>query len=205
MKVWLPRLPHVTGAALLAASLLGVVMPASAIQRCVGAKGEPMFAEHCANPVPTPRARPSATATTRDAPARSADFCPRSAGALERQVDAALRTRNGVRLSGLALWRSVSARAARGEARELLRLLKAGSVSVMLQAGDDVFVDDRDWAQVLLVMPVSQRGGVMQSEQLAFRVVRDHGCYWIDPQPQRRYDQQPIDEPAHEPAFARVP
>lgn len=207
MKVWLPRIPHVTGASLLVVSLFSGAASAAAIQRCIGAQGEPMFAEHCANPVPTHRVRPSAASpAVLAAPARSADFCPRTAEALERQVDAALRARNGVRLSGYALWRSVSARAARDEARELLALLTAGSVSVALQPEDGMAVDARESAQVLMVMPVSTRGGVMQSEQLAFRVVRDHGCYWIDPQPRRRHDDEDrVGEPLHDPAFARVP
>ncbi|HSX59161.1 MAG TPA: hypothetical protein VLF18_03070 [Tahibacter sp.] len=181
---------------------------AATIRRCIGEQGEPMFAEQCTNPAGTARVdsverrRPSArNYSVAAAPARGSDFCARSPELLQRHVEAALRTRNGVRLSGYALWRGVSARAARYEARSLLSLLKAGSVGVSLRRAAEFEPVETD-APALVLMPLSQRNGAAESDQLWFRVVRDHGCWWLDPRPQRI---EPQHEPEPEPQYVEAP
>lgn len=81
----------------------------------------------------------------------------------------------------------------------MLRLLKAGSASVALEetatypAHDaydaDALTAARTPGPALIVMPVSERQGVTHSEQLRFDIVRDHGCYWLGPRPQRVLDE----------------
>lgn len=173
---------------------------ATAIQRCIGEQGEPMFTERCANPVAsvaiaeeTPRRRPAATPMTVAASpssARAADFCARTPESLARQVDAALRTRNGVRFSGYALWLGMSARSARGEARDLLALMRSASLSVALRPASS-FDGERSDASLpmLAMMRMTSRGGIADSEELWFRIVRARGCYWLDPQPERRREE----------------
>jgi hypothetical protein len=193
---------------------LAVGGDALAIERCVGEHGEAMFTQNCPGTVAAPRQRVSGRGAAVAAPATAGGFCARTPQQLEQQVRSALATRNGVRLSGLALWRGVSARAARSEARELLRLLKAGSASVALEAasadparesyGHDRYEQDpydhdgyardsvppaRPPSPALIVMPVTQRQGFTHSEQLRFDIVRDHGCYWLSPRPQRIFDE----------------
>lgn len=170
-----------------------------AIQRCVGEHGEVMFTPSCPGTATPPRQRPSNQARIVIAPAPASGSCARTPQQLEQQVRSALTTRNGIRLSGLALWRGVSARAARGEARELLQLLKAGSASVVLEATSayparDMYEADapkvfRPPVAALIVMPVTERQGFTHSEQLRFDIVRDHGCYWLSPRPQRVFDE----------------
>lgn len=182
---------------------------ALAIERCVGEHGEAMFTQSCPGTVAAPPQHPSRQGTAVAVPASAAGFCARTPQQLELQVRSALATRNGVRLSGLALWRGVSAREARSEARELLQLLKAGSASVALEAtsthpehdpyGHDSYEQDsygqdpatpaRPQSPALVVMPVTERRGFTHSEQLRFDIVRDHGCYWLSPRPQRIFDE----------------
>jgi hypothetical protein len=210
MKFAMPRSTSVSLWAARTALLLGLLAPAGApaIQRCVGNQGEPLFTEHCANPVVSTRTRPAPRATVA-APARAGDFCARTPESLARVVDAALRARNGVRFSGFALWRGMSARTARGEARDLLRLMKSTSISVALQQHSDV---DADYVEtstpVIAMMRVTERAGFTESEQWMFRIVRDHGCYWLDPQPERRRDESPsitADAPAPAASLAMRP
>ena len=171
---------------------------ALAIKRCDGEHGEVMFTQSCPGPAARPRTRPSNQAHTATVPASAGGSCARTPQQLEQQVLSALATRNGIRLSGLILWRGVSARAARGEARELLPLLKSGSAAVALEAtstypGHDPYdVDVPTAAHTpgpgLLVMPLTERRGFTHSERLRFDIVRDHGCYWLRPGPQRVFD-----------------
>ncbi len=178
---------------------------ALAVERCVGEHGEAMFTQNCpGTTVAAPRQRPSRQGTAVAVPASASGLCARTPQQLEQQVRSALATRNGIRLSGLALWRGVSARSARGEARELLQLLKAGSASVALEATSAYPADDpyqHDWHEgdsmtaarpqgsALVVMPVTERQGFTHSEQLRFDIVRDHGCFWLNPRPQRIFDE----------------
>ncbi len=193
----------------LAVAALAAGGDAVAIQRCVGEHGEAMFAQSCPGTVAAPRQRLSRQRTAVAVPATASGFCARTPQQLEQQVRSALATRNGIRLSGLALWRGVPARVARGEARELLRLLRAGSASVALEAtstypAHDPYEHDRfeharfeqdpapaalPPASALVVMPVTERQGFTHSEQLRFDIVRDHGCYWLNPRPQRVFDE----------------
>jgi len=183
----------------LAVAFAAVAGDAIAVQRCIGAHGEAMFAQNCPSVVEPVRQRPSNTAMAVAVPVTAGSFCARTPQQLEQQVRSALTTRNGVRLSGLALWRGVSARSARGEARELMQLLKAGSASVALEReaapsyGDpyarEIPMPASPHGQALVVMPVIERQGFTQSEQLRFDIVRDHGCYWLNPRPQRSVDE----------------
>jgi hypothetical protein len=194
---------------LITLAALAVGGDALAIQRCVGEHGEAMFTQSCPGTVAAPRQRPSRQGTAVAVAVSAVGFCARTPQQLEQQVRSALATRNGIRLSGLALWRGVPARAARGEARELLQLLKAGSASVALEATSnypahepyehdryeqDGYEQDpptptRPQAPALVVMPVTERQGFTHSEQLRFDIVRDHGCYWLSPRPQRIFDE----------------
>lgn len=195
--------------ALLAVTAVALGGDALAIERCVGEHGEAMFTQSCPGTVAAPRQRPSRQGTAVAVAASAGGFCARTPQQLEQQVRSALATRNGIRLSGLALWRGVPARAARGEARELLKLLKAGSASVALEAasmypahdphehdgyehdsyGRDSAPTARTPGSALVVMPVTERQGFTHSEQLRFDIVRDHGCYWLSPRPQRIVDE----------------
>lgn len=170
-----------------------------AIERCVGEHGEVMFTQSCPGAAAQPRQRASNQAHAVAAPAPGGGSCARSPEQLEQLVRSALATRNGIRLSGLTLWRGVPARAARGEARAMLRLLKAGSASVALEAASTYPAHDpydadappaaRTPGPALVVMPVTERQGVTHSEQLRFDIVPDHGCYWLGPRPQRVFDE----------------
>lgn len=164
---------------------------AATIQRCIGPHGEPLFAARCANPVaPTP-ARSSAVPADVAVTPRAADYCARTPASLAQRVGAAVQARNGVRLSGFALWRDMPARIARSEARDLVNLLRASSVSVALSAPSDI--DTVPWAPMLLMLRVSERAGITRTEQWMFRIVRDRGCYWFDPQPERRHGASPAE------------
>ena len=154
--------------------LLGTVPAGAAgVQRCIGAQGEPMFAPSCAgarevvaSPA-TPRPRLGAVVPFVAATAG----CARTPAALQAQVQAALRARNGVRLSGLVLWRGY---AARGELRGLLQLLKAGSSDVSLQSAAQT--DDH----AVVVTSLGEQAGTTRSAERWFGVAHDHGCYWLD-------------------------
>lgn len=185
-------------AALSAASLtmLSVVFApsgAATIQRCIGTHGEPLFAERCVTPVGPARTRPATVTVPAAAAAlRAGDYCARTPALLANGVGAAVQARNGVRLSGFALWRGMSARVARGETRDLMRLLRAASVSVVLMQPPQSDADLADPSMPMLAMlRVSERAGITETEQWTFRIVRDHGCYWFDPQPERRHAASP--------------
>lgn len=176
------------------AVLAGAVVPADAatIQRCVGSHGEPLFAEHCANPVGPARLRPTSVSVAAAPANRASDYCARTPTSLANGVGVAVQARNGVRLSGFALWRGMSARIARSEARDLMRLLRAASVNVVLMQPlqtDAGFADPS--MPTLVMLRVSERAGVTETEQWTFRIVRSHGCYWLDPQPERRHAAPP--------------
>jgi hypothetical protein len=180
--------------ALLGAGQAGAAETTQAVARCIGAQGEPMFARQCpgqaAPPVAVPRQVP-----VQPRPARAPAMCPRTAQELAWQVQAAIHARNGVRLSGLALWRGMSTRGARGEVRELLQLLKAGFADVQLiaqppAAVEPDFAEDtaaapprRNSGQALVITSLSERHGETRSGERWFGVVRDHGCYWLSLQP----------------------
>lgn len=162
------------------ASMLGLIglllgsspLHAAGVQRCVGAQGEPMFAPSCVGAreaLPPPAAAKSPPAALPVAAATAG--CARTPAALQAYVQAALRAGNGVRLSGLVLWRGY---AARGELRGLLQLLKAGSSAVSLQSA----AQSNDHAVV--VTSLTEQAGVSRSAERWFGVTHDHGCYWLD-------------------------
>lgn len=157
--------------------LLGLLLgtsplQAAGVQRCVGAQGEPMFAPSCAGAreaLPSPaaaRSQPTALPVV-----AATAGCARTPAALQAQLQAALHAGNGVRLSGLVLWRGY---AARGELRGLLQLLKAGSSAVSLQSA----AQTGDHAVV--VTSLSEQSGATRSAERWFGLAHDHGCYWLD-------------------------
>ncbi|UXI70091.1 hypothetical protein [Tahibacter amnicola] len=150
-------------------------------QRCVGSAGEPVFAQYCASGKDTSQAsRPASRRAHRET-------CARTPQELQQQVRDALRTRNGIRLSGLVLWRGYSARTARSELRQLLGLLKPAFKDVAIDAGESFIREDIDGgllyesvsAPGLVVLTTNQAQGTLASSERRFGITRDHGCYWM--------------------------
>lgn len=181
---------------------------AGGIARCVGAHGEPMFAQGCggAERVQVTARPPTAPAVAR--PGRStggstaAGICARSPQQLADRVQAAIHTRNGVRLSGYALWRGRSGSGTRSEVRALLQVLKAGIADVQLRRRDDTYTADvpgeavapRRAEHALVIASLSEQGRDLHSHERWFGVVRDHGCYWLTLAPPAWLEQPPQGE-----------
>lgn len=164
---------------------------AAGIARCVGVHGEPMFAQRCGGAslstvaaATPPRSRP-APAQPAVLAAGATRLCARSPQQLAERVQAAIHARNGVRLSGYALWRGRSGGGVRSEVRALLQVLKAGSADVQLRYRDDPSTFDTADAtatrneSALVIASLSEQGSALHSGERWFGVARDHGCYWL--------------------------
>lgn len=175
---------------------------AANLARCVGAYGEPMFTQQCPGLPAVAAARPRDaglspaphTALHRLARSPAAAFCARSPQLLAAQVQAAIHARNGVRLSGYALWRGRSSSGVRGDVRGLLQVIRSGFADVQLlqrppeasdMPQDEAFMTNRrpaagsahDYA--LVITSLDQRRDALRSNERSFGVTRDHGCYWL--------------------------
>lgn len=186
---------------------LGASISASGggIARCVGAHGEPMFAQRCGSaeraPAATlPRTAPLAARAGRGAGGTTAaGICARSPQQLADRVQAAIHARNGVRLSGYALWRGRSSSGTRSEVRALLQVLKAGIADVQLRRREDTDADavsgeavaPRRAEHALVIASLSEQGSDLHSDERWFGVVRDHGCYWLTLAPPAWLDESP--------------
>ena len=179
---------------------------AANLARCVGAYGEPMFAQTCPGQpgaaTVAPRADEAGLRPRGEDPrpalrtaARSATtaFCARSPQELAYQVQAAIHARNGVRLSGYALWRGRSSSGVRGDVRALLQVIRSGFADVQLlqrpessqmpQDDETAFAPERRSAAgsgyALVITSLDQQRDVVRSNERSFGVTRDHGCYWL--------------------------
>ncbi|MCQ4165524.1 hypothetical protein [Tahibacter harae] len=190
----------VLAAAVLYAACAGGAAAAN-LARCVGAYGEPMFTQQCPGLPAAARPRdaglqaapPTAPRTAARSPA--AAFCARSPQALAAQVQAAIHARNGVRLSGYALWRGRSSGGVRGDVRGLLQVIRSGFADVQLlqrPGVPDLPQDDAaafaagrrpaaasDHEYALVITSLDQRRDALRSNERSFGVTRDHGCYWL--------------------------
>ena len=175
---------------------------AANLARCVGAYGEPMFTQQCPGLPAVAAVRPRDVgqrpaphiALRRLARSPATAFCARSPQMLAAQVQAAIHARNGVRLSGYALWRGRSSNGVRGDVRGLLQVIRWGFADVQLlqrppeapgMPQDEMFMTDRrpatgyghDYA--LVITSLEQRRDALRRNERRFGVTRDHGCYWL--------------------------
>jgi hypothetical protein len=188
-------------AAVAASVLLASSAGASKFARCVGEHGEPMFAQRCpvqspalAPPVHGAAAQPAAVQTAR---VSATALCARSPQALAQQVQAAIHTRNGVRLSGYALWHGRSSRGVRPDVHELLQLVRDGLADVQLvrraERLDETDYADPDFRQrrvpavgmgegadyALVITEINQQRETLRSSERHFGVTQARGCYWL--------------------------
>lgn len=175
---------------------------AGGIARCVGAHGEPMFAQRCSSAERVPGIAPARSGLPVARPGRSgidgSGTCAHSPQQLADRVQAAIHARNGVRLSGYALWRGHSGRGVRNEVRALLQVLKSGVADVQLRRREDppFAYSDGDIAaprrgeHALVIASLSEQGGDLHSGERWFGVARDHGCYWLTLAPPAWLDEE---------------
>ena len=171
-----------TAAAALLGGVFSTAAAATEVVRCIGAQGEPMFAQTCAQPAS--RTRPAA-ATAMPRAAAVAQDCARTPEHLREAVRTAIHNGSGVRLSGLLLWSGTSMRGVRGELRQLVPLLAGGSAEVILQRHA---MDAYDAAPAhrhalvgvsLIVTSVDERRGETHTQERHFGIAQARGCYWI--------------------------
>lgn len=174
----------------------------TAIHRCVGAAGNPVFTDQpCAALHATPLARPAQPASASAEPT-PAVLCATSRDALQRAVSAAFANRDANRLAGLMLWGGYGQHAAVADIRALQRVMRAPlldigpaaesagappSPAVADSAGSEPLVAGTAAAPVAiapapdntLVLRMGAGDGSGQPGEMRFTVVRRFGCLWL--------------------------
>jgi hypothetical protein len=164
----------------------------TAIHRCIGADGNPVFTDQ-------PCAALDATPVKRTAPRHDEDptastpavLCAANTAELKRAVIDAFATGDANRMAGLMLWRGYGRKAVVADIRALKRAMReplldfgpeppaeptAGSAFVVPGAAAEPLPSARD---DILVLHTAGNDGGAQPHAMRFEVVRRSGCLWL--------------------------
>ena len=159
--------------ALLLLSLLALPAVAqSAIHRCVGGDGRPVFTDQPCRSVGATSVMPPAVSHApdgvTDGPSASL-LCAKDLGVLRESMAHAFALQSANRIGGLTLWGSTGSSAASDAIRTLEALVRQRLVS--LEGTEAAGID---------VVTAGPAGGE-STRRTHFGVVRDAGCLWLSP------------------------
>ncbi|SEO46801.1 protein of unknown function [Luteibacter sp. UNC138MFCol5.1] len=153
--------------------LLCLALPAAAqtaIHRCVGQDGRPVFSDQpcsavgAASLLPTP----SSAASTPGVPTAGL-LCAKDIGELREGMAQAFAARSANRIGGLVLWDGYGSAGTVENLRAMESLVRQSLVA--LEGGEDSGID-------AVTAPPGAQGPTRRAH---FAVVRDAGCLWLRP------------------------
>lgn len=182
----LPVLPWLT-------CLLLAIVPArtgaqTAIHRCVGANGGPVFTDQpCAALQAVPVTAQHAPTDKSERPSTPAVLCAADADQLRRAVIDAFADADANRLAGLMLWRGTGDAAAVADIRDLAQAMRAPLLDIAMEPEAGIAATTAPGLSSALARPAGEvlvvrtagRDGSGQPYRLRFTVVRRFGCLWL--------------------------
>lgn len=161
------------------------------VYRCVGPDGSTMFSGTPCS-VDTLARQPPPMA---DADSSPVHVCPLDAGELDARVTTAFLDQDINQLSGLMLWQDYSPGAALADMRTLATAMRAGLAGVAIEraqpppAAAAVGPWNAPVPQAAFrpatgspsSIPVQLQVRLQDGRSVAFGIVSDHGCWWLEP------------------------
>jgi hypothetical protein len=152
--------------------LLFIALPAAAqtaIHRCVGSDGRPVFSDQpCAN-VGATSLLPAPAASASSGGPSAGLLCAKDLAELRDGLAQAFAARSANRVGGLILWNGYGSAGAVDNLRSMESLVRRPLVS--LEGDEGAGID----------AVTSAPGGDGQTRRAHFGVVRDSGCLWLRP------------------------
>jgi len=153
--------------------LLCLALPAAAqtaIHRCVGTDGRPVFSDQpCATIGATSLLPPPSAASSVSAGPSAGLLCAKDIGELREGMAQAFAARSANRIGGLVLWDGHGSAGAVEDLRAIDSLVRQSLVA--LEGGEGAGID-------AVTTPPGSEGPTRRAH---FAVVRDAGCLWLRP------------------------
>ncbi|WP_413624363.1 DUF4124 domain-containing protein [Luteibacter sp. Lutesp34] len=152
--------------------LLFLALPAaaqSAIHRCVGADGRPVFSDQPCASVGATSLLPAPSASAPASEPSAGLLCAKGLAELREGLAQAFAARSANRVGGLILWNGYGSAGAVENLRAMEALVQRPLVA--LEGSEDAGID----------AVTSTRGGDGATRRAHFAVVRDSGCLWLRP------------------------